>query len=377
MKSVRRSVIATAAAVTLGATGLAGCHSKSASAPRTTHGASTTTATLITTPGGDVYEHTRAGDLSPTVAAITPKVYVPNSLSNTVDVIDPKTFRVIDHFAVGALPQHVTPSYDLKTLYVDNDEGNTLTPIDAATGRPGTPISVADPYNLYFTPGGKYAVVVAERLHRLDFRDPKTWKVVGSVHIPYAGVDHADFSVDDTTMIASCEFSGWIVRVDLERRKLTGALHVGGQPIDVKLAPDGKTFYVANQSRNGVSVINAKSFKETSFIPTGAGAHGLFASRDGQSLYVSNRSAGTITVLDFKSGKFQATWHVGGSPDMGGVSTDGTQLWVSSRYHGEVLVIDTTVGRVIATIHVGNGPHGLSLFPQPGRFSLGHTGLYR
>ena len=72
-----------------------------------------------------------------------------------VDVIDPRTYRVIGHFDVGRLPQHVTPSWDLQTLYVDNDKGNSLTPIDPRTGRPrGPAIPVDDPYNLYFTPDG-------------------------------------------------------------------------------------------------------------------------------------------------------------------------------------------------------------------------------
>src|SRR5205807_2593818 len=78
----------------------------------------------------DVYAHTRPGDISPAVAGVASRVYVPNSESNTVDVIDPATFEVVDHYAVGRHPQHVTPSWDLTTLYADNDEGNTLTPID-------------------------------------------------------------------------------------------------------------------------------------------------------------------------------------------------------------------------------------------------------
>ena len=78
----------------------------------------------------------------------------------------------------ACLPQHVVPAWDLKTLYVTNDRSNTLTPIDPATGHPGPTIPVDDPYNMYFTPDGKYAIVVAERLARLDFRDPHTFKLV-------------------------------------------------------------------------------------------------------------------------------------------------------------------------------------------------------
>jgi YVTN family beta-propeller protein len=325
----------------------------------------------------DVYAHTRAGDLSAKVAGIVPRVYVPNSMSNTVDVIDPATYTIVDHFAVGRLPQHVTPSWDLRTLYVDNDQGNSLTPIDARTGQVGAPIPVEDPYNLYFTPDGSKAIVVAERLRRLDFRDPHSWALIKSLPVPCVGVDHADFTADGTTMLASCEFSGDLVRVDLATMTVTDAIHLGGRPIDVKLSPDGSRFYVADQDRGGVVVLDSHTLAVLGFVNTGAGAHGLYPSRDGHFLYVTNRSAGSISVLNFATGAPMTTWHIGGSPDMGGVSADGTQLWVSGRYNDDVYVVDTRTGALLHTIAVGAGPHGLDVFPQPGRYSLGHTGIYR
>lgn len=359
-----------------------GCSSSPASTRATSSSTSTTSAqrsvrSSSDSPGDNVYAHTLAGDLSPAVAGIPTRVYVPNSESNTVDVIDPATFRVVDHFAVGRLPQHVTPSWDLKTLWVDNDEGNSLTPIDPRTGKPGAPVAVDDPYNLYFTPDGSKAIVVAERLHRLDVRDPHTWTLEKSIPIAHDGADHADFTADGRTMIISCEFSGWLVRVDLRTLAVTGELHVGGSPVDVKLSPDGSVFFVANMERGGVSVVDASTFTERTFVPTGAGAHGLYLSRDTTSLYVSNRMAGSVSVLDSATGALRQTWPTGGSPDMGGVTADGTQLWLSGRYNSEVYVIDTRTGAVLQRIPVGKGPHGLSVFPQPGRYSLGHTGVFR
>ncbi len=359
-----------------------GCSSSPASTRATSSSTSTTSAQRSVrsssgSPGDNVYAHTLSGDLSPAVAGIPTRVYVPNSESNTVDVIDPATFRVVDHFAVGRLPQHVTPSWDLKTLWVDNDEGNSLTPIDPRTGTPGTPVAVDDPYNLYFTPDGSKAIVVAERLHRLDVRDPHTWTLEKSIPIAHDGADHADFTADGRTMIISCEFSGWLVRVDLQSLAVTGELHVGGSPVDVKLSPDGSVFFVANMERGGVSVVDASTFAERTFVPTGAGAHGLYLSRDTTSLYVSNRMAGSVSVLDSATGALRQTWPTGGSPDMGGVTADGTQLWLSGRYNSEVYVIDTRTGAVLHRIPVGKGPHGLSVFPQPGRYSLGHTGVFR
>ena len=146
----------------------------------------------------------------------------------------------------------------------------------------------------------------------------------------------------------------------------------------MKLSPDGTRFYVADMTNGGVWEIDAQTFSVIGFIPTGRGAHGLYPSRDAQDLYVSNRDAGTVSVIDFATESVVATWSIpGGSPDMGGVSVDGRVLWLSGRYNSEVYAISTTDGHLIARIPVGRGPHGLSVWPQPGRFSLGHTGVMR
>lgn len=361
----------------------------------------------------NVYSETRAGNLSPAVAGFPDLVYVPNSGSNTVDVIDPHTYKIVDHFAVGKQPQHVTPSYDLRTLWVLNDWSNSLTKIDPATGAKGETIPVDDPYNLYFTPDGKFAIVVAERLQRLDFRNPATMALVSSVPVPCRGVDHMDFSADGQYLIASCEFSGTLVKVDLATRTVTGTLRLsaqgehgktmeaamehssnrvaaqrrydervspgGSMPQDVKLSPDGKIFYVADMLANGVHLIDAASFTPIGFVPTGRGAHGLYPSRDAKLLYVSNRDEGTVSVISFAERAVVQKWVLpnGGSPDMGGVSADGKVLWLTGRYNSEVYAIDTTDGHLLACIRVGKGPHGLCVYPQPGRYSLGHTGVFR
>ena len=330
---------------------------------------------------GNVYAHDRV--LSAVAAQALPRIYVPNSQSNTVDVIDPHTFKVIDHFAVGALPQHVVPAWDLKTLYVTNDIGNTLTPIDPRTGKPGRDIPVEDPYNMYFTPDGRYAIVVAERLHRLDFRDAHTFQLHHSLTVPCTGVDHMDFSADERYLIASCEFSGQLVKVNVATERVVGVLTLpdgsSGMPQDVKLSPDGKTFYVADMRAGGLWKVDGKRFRVTGFLRTGSGTHGLYPSRDAKYLYVTNRGEGSISVISFRTGKVVAKWQIpgGGSPDMGGVSADGRVLWVSGRYSGVVYAISTRNGRLLAKIPVGAGPHGLSVWPQPGRYSLGHTGILR
>ncbi len=329
----------------------------------------------------DIYAADRAGDLSPTVKDFPSRVYVPNSGGNTVDVIDPETYRVIKRFKVGRQPQHVTPSYDLKTLWVLNDLGNSVTKIDPATVTAGETLPVLDPYNMYYTPDGKYAIVVAERMDRLDFVNPATMKLEHALSVPCRGVDHMDFSADGRYLIASCEFSGTLLKVDVEKQSVIGELKLPdeGMPQDVKLSPDGTVFYVADKEANGVYEVDGDEFKVLGFIPTGKGAHGLYVSRDSQVLYVSNRGEGSISLIDFAERRVVAKWRLprGGSPDMGGVSADGKVLWLSGRYNRQVYAIDTVHGNLLARIRVGKGPHGLCIYPQPGRYSLGHTGIFR
>jgi DNA-binding beta-propeller fold protein YncE len=330
----------------------------------------------------NVYAADREGMLSAAVRHDPALVYVPNSKSNTVDVISQRSFRVIRRFAVGALPQHVTPSWDLRTLYVTNDLGNSLTPIDPRTGRPGTPIPVLDPYNMYFTADGRFAIVVAEANRRLDFRDAHSMVLRHALTTPEcAGVDHMDFTADGRYALVSCEFGGRMIVVDLNAQKVTKTIELapGAMPQDVKLSPDGRTFYVADMANNGVWVLDAEKMQVRRMILTGAGAHGLYPSRDARVMYVSNRGEGSVSVVSFATGRPIAKWRIpgGGSPDMGGVSANGKVLWLSGRYNEEVYAISTRTGRLLRRIPVGAGPHGLCVWPQPGRYSIGHTGILR
>ncbi len=345
----------------------------------------------------NLYSETVAGKLSPAVAGHRELVYVPHVQSNEVHVIDPRTLKVIDKYRVGRNPQHIVPSWDMQTLWVTNNAERTkegsLTPIDPRTGKPGKAIPIHDPYNMYFTPDGASAIIVEEAEKRLVFRDPKTLAVQYSIDTPKCkGVNHAEFSIDGKWAIFTCEFARSLVKVDLVDRKVVDYLKLsrGGMPQDIRISPDGRRFYVADMHADGIFVIDGESFKEVGFVKTGPGAHGLNPSRDGRKLYVVNRGsskihgkkggAGSVAVMDFATEKVEATWPIpgGGSPDMGNVSADGKQLWLSGRFDHVVYVIDTTTGSV-KTIKLGIGiePHGLTIWPQPGRASFGHTGNMR
>jgi YVTN family beta-propeller protein len=366
----------------------------------------------------NLYSETKVNQLAPAVKGDLERIYVPNLRSNSVSVIDPKTLKVVDSFKVGRSPQHVVPSWDLRTLWVANnaERGNdgSLTPIDPRTGKPGKAIPVDDPYNLYFSPDGQLAIVVAEAKKRLDFRDPKTLKVQYSIEVPKCGgVNHGDFSVDGRYAIFTCEFDGSVAKIDLVRNRVIGYVKLEmpkirftdaasntsfleteicssakSMPQDVRVSPDGKLFYVADMAADGLHIIDGETFKEIGFIATAVAPHGLYPSRDGKFLYVANRGShaihgkpkgpGSVSVIEFATKKVVATWPVpgGGSPDMGNVSADGKWLWLAGRFDDVVYRFDTTQGKV-DFVKVGLEPHGLTVWPLPGRYSLGHTGNMR
>jgi YVTN family beta-propeller protein len=411
----RRWVRTTAGAAALSAVLLAGCGGggESADSPSTnpldppstqpTAPPTTTIPPLDVLPGmppvvnrNNLYSETTSDKIADIAKDDLPRVYVPNRAANEVAVIDPATMQVVDRYRVGINPQHVVPSWDLHTLWVTNNaEGRTdgsLTPIDPQSGKPGQSIPVDDPYNMYFTPDGKSAIVVAEAFKRLDFRDPNTMALQSQISTPdCAGINHADFSIDGKYVIFTCEFQGSLVKIDLATKQVAGYLRLsgGGMPQDIRVSPDGKTFYVAEMMRGGVYTIDPVAFAETGFIETGVGTHGLYPSRDAKVLYVANRGSsrvggppngpGSVSVLDWlNNNQIAANWPVpgGGSPDMGGVSADGKTLWLSGRYDNEVYAINTATGEY-TIIPVGSEPHGLAVWPQPGRYSLGHTGNMR
>jgi YVTN family beta-propeller protein len=349
-----------------------------------------------TTGAVNIYAATGANMFTPDAARARPLVYVPNSRSASVSVIDPGSYRVIRTFRTGAVPQHVVPAYDLQHLWVLNNEASTLTPIDPFTGQDGRPIPVDDPYNMYYSPDGRYALVVAERRMRIDFRDSQTFRLLQSVRTRCRGIDHMEFTADGRYVIATCEFDGHVLKIDLADRTPVGYLALdstghdtASMPQDVRSSPDGKVFFVADMKKDGVHLIDPVAFKRIGFIHTGKGAHGLYPSRDGRRLYVTNRGwntlkagrhgPGSVAVIDFATRRVVSDWPVpgGGSPDMGNVTADGRELWVSGRYDEEVYVFDTASGRLTHRIPVGKEPHGLCVWPQPGRYSLGHTGNMR
>jgi DNA-binding beta-propeller fold protein YncE len=325
----------------------------------------------------DIYAATQAGMLSPAARGLPRRVYVPAADGTGVDVVDPATYRVLRHIAIAGAPRQIVPSWDLKTLWVTEPRG--LVPINSRTGVAGRRVPVAAPSDLYFTLDGREALLLDSRRGRIEFRDPHTMRRRHTLRVPCTGLGSADFSAAGDTLLVGCARPGRLARVDLTRRTTAGTLTLpaGSHPRDVRLSPDGATFYVADAGHGGVWLIDAARFRRTGFIRTGRGARGLYPSRDATVLYVTNGGERTISRISFTRRRAIGRWRVPAAPDTGGVSATGRVLWFSAPAADAIYAVSTRTGRVLRKVAVGQSPHGLCVHPQPGRFSLGHTGNYR
>lgn len=355
-------------------------------------------------PAVDVYAATRPGRFGRAVRGIPERVYVPSSASGGgVEVIDARTFRLVgrvrtaagraagdraardraagSHAEGGA--RQVVPSWDLRTLWAVDEAAGTLTPISPRTGRAGRPVTVAAARSLFFTPNGRLALVLAGSrtidLRRVDPGNPRTLPAARRLALPCHPLGEPEFTAGGGALVAAC--GSRLLLIDPRRGRVTAIIRLPRRsaPRQVRISPDGRLFYVADAARGGLWLVDADRFVTTGFVPTGAGAHGMLPSRDGTALYVANRRGGSVSVVAHATRRVVRTWRLPGraAPDIGGVSADGAVLWLADRRARAVLAVSTRTGGLLRRVEVRGAPGGATVFPQPGRYSLGHTGIYR
>jgi DNA-binding beta-propeller fold protein YncE len=333
------------------------------------------------TPGApNVYAATGPGMLGPASRDVPPRVYVPNAATGTADVIDQRTGRLLGRVRTGGAPALIQPGWNLRRLWVFDLVNETAMPIAPQSTHRGEALRISSPGPLYFTADGRDAFLMAGRHARIDFRHPVTMEPRGAVRVPCRGATSADYSADASFLVASCPGSGRLIRVDPARRSVTTALRLpaGSHPGELRLAPDGRTFLVADTAKGGLWQVDAARLRVTGFVRTGPGAHGLVLDRRSEHLYVLG-SDGTVWAVHLATRRVSRLWRTpsGRSPLAGGVSAGGETLWLSDPASGTVYAVSARTGRTLHTVKVGGRPGSPCVFPQPARYSLGGPGLYR
>jgi YVTN family beta-propeller protein len=298
--------------------------------------------------------------LLPAVPASCKDAVILNSDDDSLSVIDTATYKETSRTYIGRAPHHLMVTPDGKTLIIALSEGNELAFIDRATGVLTRRVEASDPYQIGFSPDGKWFVANSLRLDRIDIYDGKTYRLVHRLAAPRMP-SHIGFSPDSGTVYVTLQGTDKLTAIDLASGEPKWTVDVGRQPAGVMVRPSG-TILAAVMGRDHFVEVDPADGHIMRRVETGRGCHNFLLSPDGKTLYVSNRVAGTISVLDPATLNVTATLPAPGGPDDMALSSDGKELWATGRWRAWVDVIDRATGTLKTTVAVGRSPHGIFLY---------------
>ena len=197
------------------------------------------------------------GGNDPTVPVITPdgsQVYVSNSGSDNVSVIDTETTTVTAIISVGDTPWGAVITPDASKVYVANKNDNTVSMISTVSNTVIKTIAVeVKPWGVAVNPSGTKAYVANSN-------------------------------------------SGTVSVIDINSDNVIATIPVGSEPHWLACTPDGKNVYVTNSGSATVSVINTGSDVVVQTISVDANPEGIAAFPDGSEVYVATDS--TVNVIN-------------------------------------------------------------------------------
>jgi YVTN family beta-propeller protein len=300
-----------------------------------------------------------AATLGMAEAARATTAVVLDSDDDSISVIDSGDYREVSRTHIGRGPHHLIATPDARTLIIAMSGSNELVLIDRATGVEKQRIPASDPYQIGFSPDGKWFVAASIRLDRIDIYDAQTYQLVHRLPAPTMP-SHIAFAPDSSAVFVTLQGTGSLIAIDLASGKVDWTERVGPTPAGIITRPGG-TLLVGVMGSDYIAEVDPQNGNVIRKITTGNGAHNFLASPDGKTLYVTNRVAGTISVLDADTLAVTGTLQAPGGPDDMALSPDGQQLWVTGRWHAWVDVIELASG-TLKTVPVGRSPHGIFVY---------------
>lgn len=308
-----------------------------------------------------------AASVVPSVAAT---LYVTNTKSDSISIIDTDTLEVVGTIALGpGKPNRVVFHPDGKTAWVVYDKSRDLGIVDAESRRLLKRIKIGgNPYNLAFTPDGRYLYVLdwsSEGSNdEVIVYDVKRDKVEGRVEVS-TWPAHGVFSRDARLFYVSGETAGDLTVIDTTTRAIVGRIvHGGGDAMGLALTTDGKLLYAAAGENKAILKIDTATNRTVGSIPLPGVVHEATLTLDGKYLYTTLRKANKIVVIRTVDDQIVATIPQRGYPDLVTMEPNGRYALVTNRYADRVAVIDVTTHRETRAIAVGRAPHGMALRPR-------------
>ena len=297
-------------------------------------------------------------------------LYVTNTKSDTLSVIDTDTLDVVATIPLGAgKPNRVVVHPDGRTAWVVYDKSRDLGVIDAEALKLVRRVRIGgNPYNLGFTPDGRHLVVLDWSSDTSEdeviFYDLRAGKIAGRVEVS-TWPAHAVFSRDGARLWVSGETAGDVTVIDVATRTIVErVVHGGGDAMGLALTADGRTLYVAAGENRAVLKLDTATNKVTGQIALPGVVHEATLTLDGRFLYTTLRKANRVVVVSTADDRVVATLQQKGYPDLVVMAPGGRYAFVTNRTADLVAVIDVRTHQQVKTIPVGRAPHGMALRPR-------------
>jgi YVTN family beta-propeller protein/uncharacterized repeat protein (TIGR03803 family) len=152
--------------------------------------------------------------------------------------------------------------------------------------------------------------------------------------------------------------------IDAQSLKLVTTIAVGSLPTELAASPDGQNVLVTNQLGDTVSLISVSSLQVINTLVVGATPVGVDFTPDGRFAYVTVAGDNAVAIIDMSSFSLVGTVSVGDAPVRVKITPDGSLAYVSNQNSDFISIINTSTNTVVNTIVVGSGPYGLKFSPD-------------
>lgn len=310
-----------------------------------------------------------AGVLVPARAGAA-TLYVTNTKSDTISVIDTDTFEVVRTIPLGrGKANRIAFHPDGRTAWVIYDKSHDLGVVDAESGTLLRRVKIGgNPYNLTFAPDGRHLYVLdwasetsKDEIIVYDLQAERVaWRLEVSTW-PAHGV----FSRDGKLFYVSSETAGNVAVIDTTTRSITHTVWTGGDAMGLAWSGDHRWLYAAAGEDKKLVKIDAATQAAVGEIGLGGIVHDVATTLDGKFLYTTLRKANRIVVVRTADDRVAATIPQPSYPDLVTMEPTGRYAFVTNRYANVVTVIDLATHKQVRSIPVGQAPHGMALRPEP------------
>jgi DNA-binding beta-propeller fold protein YncE len=297
--------------------------------------------------------------LSLGAAARAESIIVLNSEEASYSIVDRATRTEISRLPLGREPHHLIATPDGKELLIASTVTNDVVVLDTRNGAPQRVVrDIVDPYQLGYSPDGKWFVTAAYRLDHIDIYRADGFKLASRIFMDGLP-SHLSFDTESKTVFVTLQQSNRVVAFDLATQAIKWVSEVGKAPAGVVMLPDDKRLLVALTGEDAVVTLDPKDGTVVGRLQTGKGAHQFFPKGDNRHWFLSNRIEGTLSLIDTQEMKIVGSIKVPGGPDCMDITADGKELWISQRFLRRIAVVDLAQMKVVASVPVGKSPHGL------------------